>query len=221
MNDRLLDNSPGGAGFASSRTPSPAGLHQRGMALISGLLLLLVITILGISMFRSFGIQARIAGNTREKQRALHAAEGAQAYAEWWVSGPGGGNATLGSPCLQQFTVTKPADVQVCSNQLTPSTVTTNSWMSQGSQVGFIYAPTGMSTTTGSDLYAQYPMFYIAFLNGTYDSQSGTQTNNYRVDATGAGGTANTVVVVESTYQVAVTYTTQTSKTKFFNLTGP
>jgi len=38
-----------------------------GVALISSLLLLLIITILALSMFRSFGTQERIAGNLREK----------------------------------------------------------------------------------------------------------------------------------------------------------
>jgi type IV pilus assembly protein PilX len=205
--------------------------RQRGMALITGLLLLVVLTLLGIGMFRSFGIQARIAGNTREKQRALHAANDAQAYAEWWVSQPGGGNATLGSPCnkVVQITnpttyVTDPTLVQVCSNQLTASTVTmTNGpWTEAvgGTQVGFAYAPSGLSTT-GSDAYVQVPMLYIAFLNGTYDKQSGTQINNYRIEASGFGGTANTVSVVESTYQAQVTYTTQSSAYKFYNLTGP
>jgi type IV pilus assembly protein PilX len=182
-------------------------------------------------MFRSFGVQARIAGNTREKQRALHAANDAQAYAEWWVSQPGGGNATLGDPCKKTVQVTDPTThvtdptlVQVCSNQLTPGTVTmTNGpWTEAvgGNQVGFFYAPNGLSTS-GSDAYVQVPMFYIAFLNGTYDKQTGTQTNNYRIEASGYGGTANTVAVVESTYQAQVTYTTQSSAFKFYSLTGP
>lgn len=219
MSNQPIDHSPGVAGFAGSRPAPAAMLRQHGMALISGLLLLVVITILGISMFRSFGIQARIAGNTREKQRALHAAEGAQAYAEWFVSLPGGGNATMGDPCSGVITITTPTDVKVCSNQLTASTVTAGPWMSQGNPVGFAYQAPGMSTT-GPDAYAQLPMFYIAFINAL-PPVGGTQITNYRVDATGAGGTSNTVAVVESTYQVAVTYTTQSSKTKFYSLTGP
>src|ERR1700751_1587409 len=59
---------------------------QRGMALISGLLLLLVATILAMSMFRSYGTQQKIAGNVREKQRALSAAVSAQKYSEDWLS---------------------------------------------------------------------------------------------------------------------------------------
>ncbi len=61
---------------------------ERGMALISSLLLLLIITILALSMFRSFGSQEKIAGNLREKERALHAAESVQQYAEWWLTQP-------------------------------------------------------------------------------------------------------------------------------------
>jgi type IV pilus assembly protein PilX len=217
--------------------------RQRGMALIAGLLLLVVLTLLGIGMFRSFGTQAKIAGNTREKQRALHAAKDAQAYAEWWVSQPGGGNVTTGSVCNQVVQITKvvgtinvtdPTLVQVCSNQLNPNTVTmTNGpWTEAGTgksnQVGFAYAPPGLSTS-GADAYVQIPMLYIAFLNGTYvqsGNNAGTQINNYRIEASGFGGTGNTVAVVESTYQTQVTYTTlgitsQNSAFKFYSLTGP
>ena len=59
--------------------------NQRGVALVTSLLLLVIITILALSMFRSFGTQERIAGNLREKERALHAADSAQQYAEWWL----------------------------------------------------------------------------------------------------------------------------------------
>jgi type IV pilus assembly protein PilX len=65
--------------FHRSNTPVHPG-SQRGMALVAALLLLVVITILGIGMFRSFGIQERLAGNTRDKQRALHTAEATDSF---------------------------------------------------------------------------------------------------------------------------------------------
>src|SRR5712675_1995916 len=65
--------------------PSLRASAQRGVALISSLLLLIIITILALSMFRSFGTQEKIAGNLREKDRALHAAASAQQYGEWWL----------------------------------------------------------------------------------------------------------------------------------------
>ena len=204
--------------------------NQLGIALISGLLLLLVITILGVGMLRSIGVQARIAGNTREKQRALRAASDAEAYAEWWISRPGGG-VTSGSACAGtvQITdpntqITDPTLVQVCSNPLTASTVTliNGPWTEAmgGKPVGFSYAPAGL-LTSGTDAYFKMPMLYIAYLNGTYDKSSGTQTNNYLIDASSYGGTANTVAVVESTYQAKMTYTTQSSASKFYSLTDP
>jgi type IV pilus assembly protein PilX len=190
--------------------------RQHGMALISGLLLLLVITIIGVSMFRSFGIQAKIAGNTREKQRALHAAEAAQAYAEWWVSAPGGGNATLGDACTTVVTVTKPTDVTVCNSLITASTLTSGPWTSNGDNVGFKYQPDDMPLT-GTGAYWSYPMFYIAYVSN--GNAGNTQLLNYRIDAMGSGGTSNTVSVVESTYQVGLTYTTQSSNEVYNCLT--
>ena len=40
-----------------------AQARQRGVALVTSLLLLVIITILALSMFRSFGTQEKIAGN--------------------------------------------------------------------------------------------------------------------------------------------------------------
>jgi len=60
--------------------------RQRGLVLVSSLLLLLVVTMLALAMFRSMGLAEKISGNVREKQRALHAAVVAEQYAEWWLS---------------------------------------------------------------------------------------------------------------------------------------
>ena len=54
---------------------------QCGMVLITSLLLLVVVTLLAVSMFRSFGIDEKIAGNIRDKQRATAAAESAVVFA--------------------------------------------------------------------------------------------------------------------------------------------
>ena len=69
----------------SRNTPIPRP-RQRGIALITAILLLLVMTIMAISMMRNYGVEEKIAGNTREKERALNAAVSAQQYAEYWLS---------------------------------------------------------------------------------------------------------------------------------------
>jgi type IV pilus assembly protein PilX len=171
--------------------------HQRGMVLVTTLLLLLVVTILAISMFRSFGIQERIAGNLREKQRALHAAESAQQYAEWWLSQ---GNGTTGIICSSLVA----ANVgQVCSNTLPTvvANVATIPWQIAGVDVGVTYTPPNMNLNVagGAGNYYATPRFYISYLGLVPTGDAAV----YQVDAFGYGGNANTVAVVESTYKLS------------------
>jgi type IV pilus assembly protein PilX len=198
--------------------------RQRGMALISALLLLLVITILGVGMFRSIGTQERIAGNTREKQRAVHAAGSAQAYAEWWLSSAGGINASGGVQCTGKVSADT-GNAQVCSNQIRDAVgnVSLVPWKlgGTGSEVAVTYTPPGLATTGPSNTYYDLPRFYISFVTGAYDAVSGAQTNTYQIDALGYGGTPTAVAVVESGYKVGKMYTTRGDQSKFINLGGP
>lgn len=175
-----------------SRSELESGARQRGMVLVSSLLLLLVVTIIAITMFHSFGTQERIASNVREKQRALHAAESAQQYAEWWLStGNGGTVITCGAA------VTAPLG-QVCTNQL--ADVRNVPWMIAGAETGVVYTPPGMtiSTTPAAGTYYKAPSFYIAYVGLT----DGGKSSVYQIDAVGYGGRDDAVAVVESTYKV-------------------
>ncbi len=115
---------------------------QRGMVLISSLLLLVVVTIIALSMFRSFGIQEKISGNMREKQRALQAAVSAQQFAENWLSN----NATaVPAPCSSLFNGNT-GQGQICSNILSLAVpdVTDVPWKIGGADVGVKFLPPGM-----------------------------------------------------------------------------
>ncbi len=180
--------------------------RQRGVVLISALLLLIVMTIFAMSMFRSFGVQEKIAGNVREKQRALQSAESAQQYAEVWLS-----NLTTATPavvpCSGVVPVTAPGVVQICSNVLTlvaAGGVTSVPWNVGGATTGFSYNPNNamsVSATAGANTYAGLPQFYISDL-GVAASGTGEV---YQVDAWGYASNTNTVAVVESTYLVKPT----------------
>lgn len=180
---------------------------QRGMVLISSLLLLLVVTIMALAIFRNSGIEEKIAGNQREKGRALHAAESAQQYAEWWLSS--GLGATTPIICNSLVAVTTPASGQVCANTL-PSIVPNGNvaanlpWQVGGAPVGVTYAPPNMqfNQAGGVNNYFQTPVFYISYLGLTADSTTSNYKLLYQVDAAGFGGSANAVAVVESTYYV-------------------
>jgi type IV pilus assembly protein PilX len=175
---------------------------QRGMVLVSSLLLLVVVTILAIGLFRSFGMDEKIAGNTREKQRALQAAISAEQFAEWWLSI---GNTVSNVTC--STTVQAPATVQVCSNTL-PSVLTGGAaaialvpWKIAGAAVGVNYTPPNMTVTATSTAGTYYtnPVFYISYL-GVGIGPGGGQGPVYQIDAAGYGGSPNTAAVVESTY---------------------
>lgn len=169
-------------------------MRQRGMVLVSSLLLLLVVTMIAITMFHSFGTQERIASNVREKQRALHAAESAQQYAEWWLSM---GNGT--TPITCGAAVTAPAG-QICDTKLADPTNVP--WVAGGAETGVIYTPPGMnvSTTVAAGTYYKAPGFYIAQVGLSPDGK----TTIYQIDAVGYGARPDAVAVVESTYGVKV-----------------
>jgi len=183
--------------------PSPASL-QRGVALITSLLLMLIITILALSMFRSFGTQEKIAGNIREKDRALHAAESAQQYAEWWLLQ--GNNSANGSvACNAGILSANLSQGQICDQVLAKyGSGTGYNYIAPPWNIGTTYIPPGMgvvnvqASTNGDPQYALAPMFFIADIGTAADGNG----EDYQIDAIGYGSSASTVAVVESTYEV-------------------
>jgi type IV pilus assembly protein PilX len=191
---------------------------QRGVVLISAILLLIVMTLLALGMFRSFGIQELIAGNVREKQRALQSAEAAEQYAEIWLTAPGNvlsnsvdcSTTTVGLVAYNATSVPyicmKPvASIDDAAN------ATTVPWKVNGAEVGFVFFP-GAATGAGSggtntgdmivsatgilNSYYQAPRLYIGVV-----SYSATQAL-YRIDAWNYAATTTTPAVVESNYVV-------------------
>jgi len=200
-------------GLQINRTLPAAARPQRGVALISALLLLIIITILAISMFRSFPTQEKIAGNVREKERAFHAANSALQFAEFWLMN----NVATGDVICGTQAVLLNGNLgegQICSNALyalpgQPAGLVTSAsavpWTFGGTQIGTQYTPNGMNvagqaaTTAHDSSYFLPPVYYIADLGGAGDAQGEV----YQIDAYAYGGSANTVAVVESIYEVA------------------
>lgn len=192
------------------RTPvAPGGLRQKGLVLISSLLLLLIITILAVSMFRSIGIQEKIAGNYREKERATLAAEEAEQYAEWWLTSSGYYSGVAYQCNSLVDANTAPQDVEVCTNGAPTSfdapSAAVVPWQIGGVNVGVSYQPPGMvlsadgGTGGGMGTYVQPPLFYISQLLKCADNANNTC---FQIDAIGYGGTSDAVSEVESTYEL-------------------
>jgi type IV pilus assembly protein PilX len=184
-------------------TLQPRMNGQTGMALVTSLLLLVVITILALSMFRSFGTQEKIAGNLREKERALHAAESAQEYAEWWLLQ--GNNAAIGSvQCAAGTLIASVTVGQICNESMQAAGVSLTQvpWAAQVS-----YTPQGMviqsgtyvpTVNNGNPPYFASPAFYITDVGVAADAQG----EAYQIDAYAYGSGSSTVAVVESVFEL-------------------
>jgi type IV pilus assembly protein PilX len=180
---------------------------ERGMVLVTSLLLLVIVTILAVGMFRSFGLNEQIAGNMREKQKALNAAETAEQYAESWLS--------LG---LNTAAVTCTGAVgsnvgQVCINTMQsigmdPAVLP---WTIGTAQVHVDYLPAvgstimSVSQSGGANNYYANPAYYIGYLGSATNNR--VTSNYYQIDAVGYGGSADTAAVVESTYMTSTSTT--------------
>jgi type IV pilus assembly protein PilX len=170
---------------------------QRGMALITAMLLLIVVTIMALSMFRSYGTQERIAGNTRDKQRATNAAISAQQFAESWLAS---GSATAKINCVAPLISSNVG--QVCSNlpnlNILPWSAGVVYTQFTSNPVNGVLNTVNTGVQTAGSYYAA-PIFYITDL-GTYAGDATKEV--YQIDALGYGSTANTVAIVESTFVI-------------------
>jgi type IV pilus assembly protein PilX len=178
---------------------------QRGMALLSSLLLLMIITLMALAMFRGVNTGEKIAGNLREKDRALHSAEAAQQYGEWWLLQ--GSNVALGSiPCaagVLTATALNP-NGEICAIGQPAQTMFGDMTLPTNWTIRTEYLPQGMSVTAGTPgangdvVYAQVPAFYISDLGLAADGAG----EAYQVAAYGFGASTGSIAVVESVYEV-------------------
>jgi type IV pilus assembly protein PilX len=190
--------------------PETPPTAQRGMVLIASLLLLLVVTIMAVSLFRSFGIDEKIASNTREKEIALTAAETAEQYAEQWLTD----NTVTTVNCTQPLVA--PLS-QACLNAAPAAfdpgpngsqSVTNLPWTINNVSAGVTWQPAGMSTASlaGSNgangVYTNPPVYYISYLGAGTAPDGVSQGTVYQIDAAGYGSVQGTKAVVESTFIV-------------------
>jgi len=168
---------------------------QAGFALITGLLLLLVITIIAVAMFHGFGTEEQIAGNTREKQRAVNAAVSAEQWAEWWLVS---GNAPAPTDCAAG--IVPSSSGMVCTQPLADFTKIPWNTGVQFTQFSQTLANT---TQTGPQAQYQYfssPVFYVTFMG----QNAGLGGDVYQIDAYGYGTNSDTVAIVQSTFVIKV-----------------
>lgn len=160
--------------------------QQSGFALVSALLMLLVLTLLGVSMFLGVGLQQGVAGNATQKTRALELAQSAMNSAENWLAA----STNIMPVHCSGLTTSYQACLYAPSNLQNPS-----AW-SHGTQVGF--SQLTWSSQGGAQSYYQKPMVAITYLGNAVMGPG----KLYQIDAWAYGGKANAVALVESVFYV-------------------
>lgn len=178
--------------------------NQRGATLIVSLIILLLITILGVSTIRTATLEERMASNARNKDIALQAAETAINAAEAVIAAQtninGYTSACASGLCSAPTSSThRWEDATLCSNQ----------------GIWACYSSAELSNTmfTETDTaFSKAPRYFIELLSSyepagnnknlyNYGSEiQNTEVTVFRITAIGYGGTEDTRVVLQSTY---------------------
>ncbi len=178
-------------------------MRQRGFILVTSLIFLVLMTLLGLSLFGSFNTNQTISGNFREKQRAEDAAQAAVNYAEYWLNTqamalspappPQGiacgttSNPTPTTPvvCTQALPVPLPAAL--------PLTTTT------------VPGAASYPAPAAAGTYSSSPMYYIQFLYQQAGGVLGALTcpcSFYKITAAANGGNSNAASIIQTVYIV-------------------
>jgi type IV pilus assembly protein PilX len=166
---------------------------QRGYLMVVSLLIILLITVMSISMAKSFFQEEGMAGNLREKSRSFAAAQAGLRYAESIAIANG---KSAGGTCLASGSLTASS---ICNNAYTKS-ATNGGAPLQASWVmpTPVIAGLTFSNSPSGDSFYSTPGIYIQWL-GPLSINGGAV---YRVTSFGYGGTQNSVSMVESILQV-------------------
>ena len=164
----------------------------RGFSLFSSLVILVILTLLMLAMMRSANLQDNMTSNTREKARALRAAQNAMNYAEWWIKQ---NNTTPASCANGQLSPPKVCDTAVTvQNSAEPPL---SAWTEYTPSTNTAYWQT--DSQGGNGTYFRNPGFHIQHL---YTSPDG-KADYYQITAYGYGGNSQSVAVTQDLFQIS------------------
>jgi len=159
---------------------------ERGVALITGLIFLVILTLLSVAAMRTTLLEEKMAGNARDIDLAFQSAESALRQGQEELRG-------AVPPALAAGT---PRTPRITDGALDAYWIGTHNWIAQ-SAVG--WQPNGTFAP---------PRYVIELLDVGTASGGGSlgiapQSDQgiYRVTARGVGATANTVVILQTSYQ--------------------
>lgn len=159
--------------------------RQSGVVLITGLIFMVVLTILAVAAMRSTTLEERMSGNARDRDMAFQSAEAALRVGEQVVTG-----ASL--PSFVTGTANTP---RIAAGTLDTYWKTTHSWSTQSSTA---WTPAG---TYAAPRYVIEEMGAAACAGGSLTIGPASECGVYRVTARGVGRSSNTMVILQAVYE--------------------
>ncbi len=172
--------------------------RQDGAILITALLILLLLTIFGISTMDTNILEEKMAGNMRDRNTAFHAAESALRAAENWLAGQSAVDISDTGPIWD-----------VKATELDPDPSNETPWWMEVDAAWWEDEDNGVVALTGGDELpdvVSQPEYIIEKLppvpTGLGAGESLDAADTYlQITARGVGGSPTTVVVLQSIYK--------------------
>lgn len=192
--------------------------HQRGAALIVGLIMLLLLTLIGVAGMRDTLLQEKMAGNMRDRELALQAAESALRAAETKAgalteptfnntNGMYDLNTTAGQTAMARVKSSVPISEQAFWQQTTLWTNTT-SVVYPNTLDDVIAPPRYVIEKLGNALSADKSSYtggsdpnFVQDITANVEVPEIITYPDYRITARGQGVSADAVVILQTTFR--------------------
>ena len=172
--------------------------HQRGSALIISLIILMALTMIGVSGMRSTTMEEKMSGVMRDRNIAFQAAEAALKRGEQFFQPLVGTGAFDGS------------GGQYALGAEEPDYFDSATWTSSNS-ISYTTAITNVSTPGAFPDVAEQPRYILAYVSdmdgnntslnmGGYGQQKTKNISDFRITARGVGPSGNSVVILQAYY---------------------
>ena len=163
---------------------------QKGAVLMVSLMLLVIMTLVGVTAMRSTTMQEKMTGNSRDLSLAFQAAEISIKDAESYIDNLVSPAAAFDGTVAGLYAENSNPDIYAPATWATAVTYSDGDFASVSTQPKYIIELGGSMGSATDDINV-----------GGYGESSGTSTlTAFRITARGTGGTDNAVVLIQSNY---------------------
>ncbi len=176
--------------------------RQRGVVLAIALIMLVILTLLGVSALQVTGLEERMTGNMRDRSLAFQSAEAALREGERQLDVPDSNLPTF-NDTNGFYTAPGEGDPPVWADYIGASADSATFWSTNGRPYG---GADGDASVDGVGAQPRYIVEELPYVPGVGDSFEASLPQDqlpsyYRVTARATGGTDTAVVVLQTTYR--------------------